>query len=861
MVLGVLGVVGARPAGAAPADPRVRPLVQPDGTTFPARLWGDEYLNGFETSAGYTVVRDADGRWAFARADAGGDLSATAVPPGPTGIPPRSLGVQRHLRDSGELRQAEALREEAAGLDAGGAREATSLGTAPTLVMLVRFVDRAEQTTTAHWHERLFGPTGSVADYYHEVSGGRFDVVPAAETSGVPGDGVVGWISLPTPHPDTAGQVGSVEARVLVASVLRATDAFVDFGAYDTRAPIGQITPDELHLVMVPAGNEAADGCDGPTIWAHRGSLSDDDVDGAVPPVLDGVIVGDGSTEGGYVMASEMGCDAGGTYPQSIGILAHELGHDLGFLDLYDVDGSSAGVDQWSLMGQHRGQLPGEPSGTHPPHVDPFHKWFAGWVAPTQVATPQGVALDQVETSGQVAQIRDNPGGVDVGFLHRDQARGEYFLVENREPIGYDVALPGCGLLIWHIDESSFGNGDESRRLVDLEEAGEAGNPDGGYADDSDPWPGSGGATLFDTTSTPDSRSNDGRPTGVSVRTVDVGCAPVMHADIDPGGGVSPSPPPPPPNDDLADALPLVGAATATGYNEGATLEAGEPHHDGESGGASVWWKYTPPLDGLANVAIESTFDGVMAVYRGPSVDHLTRVTSGPATTSAVGAEGAVAGEGAAGAVPEDLDVGPPSFPVEAGDTYWIAVDGRDLGAGAATGGIRLSVRFDPIAVAVTTSPAHPAPGAPVSVEVAVSNLEPFLALRVDAVYDDAGHDCVPEPSHLPAGDTARCRFSLVAPDRAGDVFGSTVSTSGEWDDARFFYQRVAWEATVAASGPPPPTAPTEPHPDGGRGGPALLARTGADPGSLVVVAVALVVLGGACIAGSRRRRARAPST
>ena len=29
-----------------------------------------------------------------------------------------------------------------------------------------------------------------------------------------------------------------------------------------------------------------------------------------------------------------------------------------------------------------------------------------------------------------------------------------YYLVENRQKIGYDAQLPGCGLLIWHVDES-----------------------------------------------------------------------------------------------------------------------------------------------------------------------------------------------------------------------------------------------------------------------------------------------------------------------------------------------------------------------------------------------------------------------
>src|SRR6185369_9365180 len=38
---------------------------------------------------------------------------------------------------------------------------------------------------------------------------------------------------------------------------------------------------------------------------------------------------------------------------------------------------------------------------------------------------------------------------------------GEYFIAENRQQIGFDSALPGGGLLLWHIDESRANNNSE----------------------------------------------------------------------------------------------------------------------------------------------------------------------------------------------------------------------------------------------------------------------------------------------------------------------------------------------------------------------------------------------------------------
>lgn len=855
-----LVLLGAETARAAPADPRIEALTQPDGSAFDARLWGDEFINGHETAAGYTVVRSSDGRWVFARLDDGGSLQPTTVAPTGQGRPPPALGLRRHLRDEGELERAEDLRDAAQGRES--AAVTTSLGPAPTLVVLVRFTDQAEQTAPALWHNRFFGGAASVADYYDEVSRGQLQVTPAAESSGVADDGVVGWINLPIAHPDTGGAVGSDKARRLTVRALKAADPFVDFAAYDTRAPFGALSPDELHLVILPAGHEAADGCPGPTIWAHRSSLQQGD-GAAAPPVLDGVVAGDGAVDGGYVMAAEIGCDGSGEYPQSIGVFAHELGHDLGYVDLYDIDGSTAGVGQWSLMAQHRGQLPGEPSGTHPPHLDPFHKWFSGWVTPTEVTAAGPVALDDAATSGDVAQVGENPGGVDIGFLHGNAAEGEYFLVENRQRTGYDVGLPGCGLLIWHVDETSFTNADESRRLVDVEEAGEATNPDGGWADESDPWPGSTGAGLFDTTSTPDSRRNDGRPTGVSISGFDPSCAPTMHATVDPGTDDPPPVPPVPPNDAFAAARPLAFGVTATGYNEGATREPGEPRHDGEPGGASVWWDWTAPADGLAAVSVDSTFDGVVGVYTGDRVDRLTEVTSGAATVAAAGAttDGLPAPRGPAsehprpdGLRPEDLDVGPPSFPVEAGVTYHLAVDGRAAGGVAATGGIRIGVRFDLIAVAVTPTPASPTPGQPITVEVTIRDLDQFLGFDLYGVFDDADHDCQPEPPTVAPGGLSSCRFTVAGPGPAGTTVGSMVSVSGTFDDGTFFYHRVPWSATVAAR-PPTPPPPTPPPPTGPA--PIALARTGAEPLPLVRTAAFCLVLGAACVTLARSRRSR----
>jgi len=49
----------------------------------------------------------------------------------------------------------------------------------------------------------------------------------------------------------------------------------------------------------------------------------------------------------------------------------------------------------------------------------------------------------------------------------------EYFLVENRQQVGFDSKLPTSGLLIWHIDERSclYKNNDIDHLFLTLEQA------------------------------------------------------------------------------------------------------------------------------------------------------------------------------------------------------------------------------------------------------------------------------------------------------------------------------------------------------------------------------------------------------
>ena len=81
-------------------------------------------------------------------------------------------------------------------------------------------------------------------------------------------------------------------------------------------------------------------------------------------------------------------------------------------------------------------------------------------------------------------------------------------------------------------------------------------------------------------------------------------------------------------NNSFSAALPLIGVSgTETDSNENATLETNEPPLDAGTGGASVWYRYTPAQSGTLSVdTIGSDFDTVLTAYTGSTVNALNRV-------------------------------------------------------------------------------------------------------------------------------------------------------------------------------------------------------------------------------------------
>jgi hypothetical protein len=272
-------------------------------------------------------------------------------------------------------------------------------------------------------------------------------------------------------------------------------------------------------------------------------------------------------------------------------------------------------------------------------------------------------------------------------------------MLENRSRHGYDTSTPGCGIVVYRIDEtvtpSNVANADETDPLVAVIQAD--GRKDlelrTNRGDGGDPYPGTAANHDLADATTPNSRFHDGTASNLALHVDESACADTMHVDVTHVGGSSPTPVRPA-NDSFVDAVTAAGDnGNTTGTSVNATTEPGEPV-PAAHGAASVWYRWTPSVSGTATLTMAgSDFDTVLGVYVGSAVNALTPV-----------------------AVNDDEDYGAGIVTsrlqthVTGGTTYRIAADGYD----GDTGTVKLAwslapdVTPPPAKLATTTTASAP---------------------------------------------------------------------------------------------------------------------------------------------------------
>ncbi len=534
-LLALVAVLIAAPSAfATGANPNaIVKLNQPDGRSFLARIWGDEFLHGYEALNGHTVVFDWKTKtWTYAARGMRGLLKPSNA------VVTRGRPVVRaHLRPTARaFNRARAMENvPPAGRRLRLAAPPWAGADTDLLFIAVEFTDVGCSFTPAQMQTNMFGGgatgPGDLDAYYNEVSGGDLQLVGT-----VLGDngGTADCVNLANNRAFYNNNVANPDGDDdLVREALADIDATVDFADYDNN---GDGTIDALGIIY--AGGGQHDGCatgggNTDNLWPHSGGVGGGQaVDGGARTVNPFII----NSETTFALANAPPPVTDCNQMQTIGLFAHEFGHSLGIPDLYDTDvgTSQSGVSSWSVMANQN--LSTTNNADTPPHFDPFSKAFLDWITPTVHAPGDRFveSISRVEDSGEVHQFLANPGGFQIG------GAGEYFLVENRQNALFDANLVGCGILVWHIAEDQTtnrfgGHTAASHRLVDIDEADGLANLDANQgADNGDPFPGSTNNRLLNGSTNPNSDLYDTTDTNFRMWVQSTSCASSMSVAFGP---------------------------------------------------------------------------------------------------------------------------------------------------------------------------------------------------------------------------------------------------------------------------------------------------------------------------------------
>lgn len=442
----------AASAFAVPAKRVKRQVQQPDGSVLTVMLRGDENFHYTSTEDDQPLVQRADGAYCYATLDSNGKLTASAQVAhdvesrGAAELSflnyytaesqkVRSLGMerakQRNARRMARLANrgvvdasGKPVRRVMAGATGGEGIGVT--GKRKGLVILVNFKDKKMQSkhTQAEWNGYFnkvgynkYGNNGSVHDYFYAQSYGKldleFDVIgPVTVSKNMASYGAN----------DAQGNDIDPAGMIKEACELAYAKEKMDMSQYDWD---GDGAVDQVYVIY--AGYGEAAGGEANTIWPHEWDIQG----GGYSLVLGGQRIRT------YACSSELN-GGYGTDISGIGTACHEFSHCMGIPDFYDTAGGGCfGMDAWDLMDY--GSYGGD--GYEPTGYNAYEKWVSGWIEPTILTEPCYIK--------NMKPLSDAP---EACVVFNEANKNEYYIFENRQLKGTDVALPNHGMLVIHVD-------------------------------------------------------------------------------------------------------------------------------------------------------------------------------------------------------------------------------------------------------------------------------------------------------------------------------------------------------------------------------------------------------------------------
>ncbi len=406
------------------AYPYPQDVKQPDGSTLTIRLHGDEWYNWITTTDGYRILKSSRGYYEYGALLKSGELVASGVRASNiANRKPAELrflaGTPKNLGISTDQMLKRRQEKSTTGLKSANMYTFfPSRGEANLLVILANFSDTqplyGQQAFRRFMNEPGYDGRGSFRDYYLEVSGGLLTVNST----------VTQWVQVPWAH-DYYGPNDKWNEFAFEA-IQAAAAAGVDFSLFDND---GDGIVEGVAIIHQGAGQEVTG--DERDIWSHSHTFSADGIP-SIARTFNGVVVNQYTVQPEWrTLNGEM---------NSIGVICHEFGHNLGLHDFYDTSGGIRdGTGKWDIMAA--GAYNGNPAGSSPAHHNPFSKKEMDWVQQVVIDEPQQIQIEPVITSRQTLRVNASN-------------ENDYLLLENRRRTGFDRYIPGEGMLVYHADST-----------------------------------------------------------------------------------------------------------------------------------------------------------------------------------------------------------------------------------------------------------------------------------------------------------------------------------------------------------------------------------------------------------------------
>ena len=418
-------------AASRPAYTGTHTIYQPDGSSFQAKCYGDEFMRIKTTVGGHAIVQDPEGWWCYAIYEQDGSKRSSGIRIGsdaPAEITNLSLNIPfsqldakaQELRSAGHNESSLPFMQRI-GVTTKSQAKATKHG----LVILAQYKDVPFKHSREDFLNMLTkegydhnGATGSAMEYFNAQFGNSVDF--SFEVSEI--------VTLPSNRKyygenNNFGQ--DARPAEMIYDACRLADQSIDFSLYDDDND-GYV---DNVFVFFAGGDEAELWEEEDLIWSHAWYMESG---GGLTLELDGKSIDR------YACTAELSYNA----LAGIGTFCHEYSHTFGLPDFYDTDydenGWAAGLWCWtSLMD---GGNMNNASNT-PPFYNAIEREFLDIADPILIERDGTYTLEPLHSSNKFYRINTETSGL-------------YYLIECRRQSGWDKYINGSGMLIYKVDKT-----------------------------------------------------------------------------------------------------------------------------------------------------------------------------------------------------------------------------------------------------------------------------------------------------------------------------------------------------------------------------------------------------------------------